>query len=558
MLMNGGLANNTVVTDGGYLIVQNKDSILAEGVAQNTTVLAGGSMRVASGGTIQNTAVYGFLEVLNGQADGTVITGGSMCIAEAATIHDTTLNDGVLELKGAIASNTTINGGQLTIGSATVSDVVFTGGSATFTGTIVHNVQFGNATVATLDSTSMLSGRSVLMDGVSITIDGGSVLFDTAYSTSTDAQIQGLAFLEGDPMYELVANSTPGTYLLATNAATFNSIITFGSVTLSLEAEEPVMVGDYLYSLALTETSDLVLTIALAKISYFTGRYDGGENAMLAKSINSHIKIYGSNGEVWGTLFSGDDWEIIESGDFNGDKKDDFLRINEEGYVVGEMSNGDATFTPQVLNLKSAGWDILGIGDFNGNGTDDVLIANPTGASETVGLLGYWESGVTWTLINGYSAEWEVVATGDFNADGKCDMLWRNSFEGEDGLTYNAYCTWIVEPPEGQSDWRMVSVANPDDWNFLCAGDFDGDKSNDIAMINAEGVVGIWGVNDGWLSSWSILSAVSSEWTLAGVDDFNGDGTDDIAWCNSSTGLAGYWQVNDYQLTGWQNIAWLS
>ena len=50
---------------------------------------------------------------------------------------------------------------------------------------------------------------------------------------------------------------------------------------------------------------------------------------------------------------------------------------------MGDISNGDGTFTPQVLNLKSAGWDILGIGDFNGNGTDDVLIANPTGASET-------------------------------------------------------------------------------------------------------------------------------------------------------------------------------
>ena len=122
-----------------------------------------------------------------------------------------------------------------------------------------------------------------------------------------------------------------------------------------------------------------------------------------------------------------DGWSIAGVGDFNGDALDDFLRVNTEGYVVGEMSNGNGTFSPQVLNFKGAGWEILGTGDFNGNGRDDVLVANPTGASDIVGLLGYWESGTEWTLINGYSPEWTMVSTGDFNGDGKCDMLWKGT-----------------------------------------------------------------------------------------------------------------------------------
>ena len=78
-------------------------------------------------------------------------------------------------------------------------------------------------------------------------------------------------------------------------------------------------------------------------------------------------------------------------------------------------------------------------------------------------------------------------------------------------------------------------------------------------MINDVGVVGIWGVKDGYLSSWSILSAVNTEeWTLAGVGDFNADGTDDIAWCNEGTGLAGYWQIENRELNSWQNIAVLT
>ena len=298
-----------------------------------------------------------------------------------------------------------------------------------------------------------------------------------------------------------------------------------------------------------------VTVSATADRLFFTGDFDGDGKAMLATVINSEISIY-ADGVLWGGLTLEDGWKIAGITDFDGDGADDILRVHTSGLVIGEASDGNGGFTPQVLNFKNEGWAILGTGDFDGNGADDVLIANPTAASETVGLLGYWKGGTEWTLINGYSAEWTMVATGDFNGDGKCDMLWRNSFVGEGDLTYNAYCTWIVEDPV---DWRMVSVANPAEWNFLCAGDFDGNGSHDIAMINNEGVVGIWGVTDGYLSSWSILSAVNTaEWTLVGVGDFNADGSDDIAWSNNETGLTGYWQINDKQLTTWSNIATIS
>ena len=289
---------------------------------------------------------------------------------------------------------------------------------------------------------------------------------------------------------------------------------------------------------------------------FFLGDFAGDGTPMFAKYAGGIVSVYAENGALWGAVALGDGWEPVGIGDFDGDGRDDVLRINAAGYVVGEMSNGDGTFTAQVLNFKDAAWDILGIGDFDGDGKDDVLVANPTGASETVGLIGYWKAGTEWTLINGYSASWEMIATGDFDGDGKCDMLWKNSFLGADGKTYNAYCSWIVGNPV---DWRMVSVANPEEWNFLCAGDFDGDGTKDIAMVNGEGVVGIWGMSDGWLASWSILSKVdASEWSLVGVADLNGDGTDDIAWRSAESGLAGYWQINNKQMAGWQTVSALA
>ena len=405
--------------------------------------------------------------------------------------------------------------------------------------------------------------------GASATFYDGSVLdFDlTSVAPGAAARAVLPSKLKGVPLYTLtVAGSQKnGKYTLIENAAGFSQTISVRNASgqslgiLSVGHTTSIGGVDYILDLA-----DDVLSVSVGSVvpepsavpEFLTGRFAGGNQSMLAKQSGGGVTVY-REGATWGagiTLDPG--WSVVGTGDFNGDGRDDFLRVNTEGYVVGEMANSNGTFSPQVLNLKNAGWSILGTGNFDGVGADDVLIANPTGASSTVGLLGYWKGGTEWTLINGYSAEWECVSTGDFNGDGKCDMLWKNEFVGDGGLVYNAYCTWIVE---NATDWRMVSVANPAEWNFLCSGDFDGNGSNDIAMINDVGVVGIWGVNDGYLSSWSILSAVNTaEWTLAGVGDFNADGTDDIAWCSTTTGLAGYWQINDKTLTTWANIATIS
>ena len=284
---------------------------------------------------------------------------------------------------------------------------------------------------------------------------------------------------------------------------------------------------------------------------------------MLARSVFGYVEIFTSTGEVWGTMNMGYGGDFISVGDFNGDGFEDILRTNYSGQFFYDLSNGDGTFTPQVLNFKGDGWDILGTGDYDGDKIDDVLVANPTAASETVGLLGYWKSGTAWTLINGYSPEWEMISTGDFNGDGTCDMLWKNRFIGVDGRTYNAFCTWLVGLAPGENDWRMVSVADPSDWNYLAAGDYDGNGTVDVAMINGEGVVGIWDVEDGFLkpNGWSILSAVTTDWTLFDVSDYDGDDIDDIAWCNKESNLVGAWLVktgDEGRTIEWQTIATLA
>ncbi len=592
-ITSGISAVNVIVSDDGLLQVHSG------GVASDTTVLKGGVFNVFSGGKLRGT---------------TISSGGTATVYEDVMASYVIVDGGVFVLESGgwayrasngstVSSNTIVRD----FGSAIVHEAAWLIGAEVSSGGYVEVMSDGLLSAATVTSGGVYAScgaivsRVNLKDGGVLNVESGccaeyvnvssggvltGILRDVSglnfYGGTLDLNISDAApgndYLVDEQSFvrisldetsgcSLTVNGSQesGTYRLIEGAFDFDKAVTVKNTlgeelgTLMVGGTAEINGATYTLNLTNNDLSVEIVSSVVPAWTFFAGDFNGDLFDTLAVQSGSTVTIY-QNGEAWGlgvTLDPG--WEVVGVGDFSGDGLDDFLRVNNEGYVVGEMSNGNGTFSPQVLNLKNAGWEILGVGDFNGNGTDDVLIANPTGASETVGLLGYWESGVTWTLINGYSAEWECVSTGDFNADGKCDMLWKNSFVGEGGLTYNAYCTWIVDPSDGLSDWRMVSVANPDEWNFLCSGDFDGNGSHDIAMINDVGVVGIWGVNNGYLDSWSILSAVNpAEWTLAGVADFNADGTDDIAWCNTATGLAGCWQINDKQLTTWANIATVS
>jgi hypothetical protein len=276
---------------------------------------------------------------------------------------------------------------------------------------------------------------------------------------------------------------------------------------------------------------------------------------MLAKQYNGTISFY-SDSLCWDSgLVLQPGWNAVGAGDFDNAGYADILCVNETtGLVVAKMSSGDGTFTETTLNMKSPGWSISDIGDFDGDGIDDVLVANPTATSPSAGLYGYWKSGTDWCLIDGSLRDWELVKAGDFNGDGTDDVLWR-SFVTDGNQSYESYCAKLVGVDENEDDWSLISNTNPDVWDFLCVGDFDGNGTDDIALKNGSGGIGIWGVSGGTMSSWSNLGTAASGWMFAGVGDFNGDGTDDIAWRNSSNGQTGYWQINSLAISSWQNIA---
>ena len=88
---------------------------------------------------------------------------------------------------------------------------------------------------------------------------GKNIVFNTAYATV--AQVGNLAAIKGAPTYSLKDDvKAPGTYVLATGAASFNSTVKFSSYKLTVGAD-PIRVGNYTYKIAVSDLDRLELTV---------------------------------------------------------------------------------------------------------------------------------------------------------------------------------------------------------------------------------------------------------------------------------------------------------
>ena len=174
---------------------------------------------------------------------------------------------------------------------------------------------------------------------------------------------------------------------------------------------------------------------------------------------------------------AGLDWHIVGIGDFNHDGRDDILWRNDNGDLTDWLSTLNGGFASNFGNAYyqvDLGWQIVGTGDFNGDGWDDILWRNEDG--RVTNWLGQGSGGFTPNFANAdHSAgtEWAIVNVGDFNTDGRDDILWRNFATGEvtdwlaqpngsfasnfENAYYQVDLGWQVQPnPAGLGLWGLT------------------------------------------------------------------------------------------------------
>ena len=118
-------------------------------------------------------------------------------------------------------------------------------------------------------------------------------------------------------------------------------------------------------------------------------------------------------------------WQIVGTGDYNGDGQPDLLWRHSDGTTVMWLMNGTQIIGGGGVTTIDPTWQVVGAGDYNGDGHADILWRHSSGTI------------VIW-LMNGARSSSEdrsprsippgrSSGRGDYNGDGRADILWRHS-----------------------------------------------------------------------------------------------------------------------------------
>ena len=189
------------------------------------------------------------------------------------------------------------------------------------------------------------------------------------------------------------------------------------------------------------------------------------------------------------------DWQIVGTGDFNGDGKPDIVWWNRNSgtlylwYMDGVTRIGDGYFS--MRGISDTRWKVAGVADFNGDGHPDILWQH-----DTLGWVGVWEFNDR-SFIAGFDltpgqvdVPWKIVGVADFNADGQPDLLWRNVNNG-------MLAVWYMNGTTRQSVVSLTPGLVDDlDWQVAAVIDINRDQTPDIVWRNnSKGWVAVWYMN---------------------------------------------------------------
>ncbi|MRR57810.1 MAG: hypothetical protein EG824_06315 [Deltaproteobacteria bacterium] len=243
-------------------------------------------------------------------------------------------------------------------------------------------------------------------------------------------------------------------------------------------------------------------------VLYFMGPYSGAQGKLYAAYSSPTGFTYSDLGIVCGYDATNC---IGNSGDINGDGKDDIVIVHKGGInnpipwgKLGVSTGNSFTFS----SLGIFNWTNKSMADANGDGLCDLVDFTSGGATRV-----WLSNGATITYSFGLS-DGHLQSTGDFNGDGVSDLI--------QCAEYNAYVL-LSKTNEFSPTYTWVS-GNSDIYPDAPCPDVNGDGITDIVDYHGTDCY-IW-YSNGHGSSSMLLTASGHPDLVGG--DFNGDGRADL------------------------------
>ena len=127
-------------------------------------------------------------------------------------------------------------------------------------------------------------------------------------------------------------------------------------------------------------------------------------------------------------------WDVVAASDFDGNGKADLAWERSSDNLVeiqlfnGSTPSGGSTIAGSPFD---ANWQVVASGDFNGDGRFDLIYRRLSDGFTEIQLLN-GNKGVGGGAIrnNPFDSAWQIAAAGDFNGNGNSDLAWRRSSDG--------------------------------------------------------------------------------------------------------------------------------
>jgi Ca2+-binding RTX toxin-like protein len=203
------------------------------------------------------------------------------------------------------------------------------------------------------------------------------------------------------------------------------------------------------------------------------------------------------------------DWKLVGDGDFNGDGKSDLLwrntvsGQNQVWFMDGSTVTGSASLSYGAVPVD---WQIVGTGNFNGDNQTDILWRN-----QTTGDSGVWYMNGTTLVSSEYLSlspiptNWQIVGTGNFNGDSSTDIVWRNTTDGTTLVWYMNGSTYV------NYSYLSQQVV-PLNMTVAATADFTGDGKTDIVWRNTStGATELWTMDGATRTALQALSVQNAD-----------------------------------------------
>lgn len=229
----------------------------------------------------------------------------------------------------------------------------------------------------------------------------------------------------------------------------------------------------------------------------------------------------------------------IPAPDFDRNLHDDILwREPSTGRNVLWLMNGTTrTAYVNLATLSGTAWNIVATGDFNGDGDADIVWRNTSTGANMVWLMAGTTRTATVNLAS-VATTWQLAGSGDFNADGRSDLVWREPSTGNNAI-------WLMNGTTRAASVAIARVTAPE-WEIAGSGDFNDDGRSDILWRNSTTAVNVVWFMSGTIrtATANVAAVADTAWRIGAIGDYNNDRKSDLIWRNATTGENMIWLMN--------------